>query len=98
MTRDELFERYVADTLDEEALAELARLREEDVEFAAQFDADLVATGKFRDAEGGVERIEKGNEGGTSKSAIAERFFQNRRIRFVQICSLFFSTRYVYTY
>ena len=65
MTRDELFERYVADTLDEEALAELARLREEDVEFAAQFDADLVATGKFRDAEGGVERIEKGNEGGT---------------------------------
>ena len=44
MTRDELFERYVADTLDEEALAELARLREEDVEFAAQFDADLVAT------------------------------------------------------
>ena len=65
MTRDELLERYVADTLDEEALAELAGLREEDAEFAARFDADLVATGKFREAGGRVERIEKGNEGAT---------------------------------
>ncbi|MEC8942148.1 MAG: hypothetical protein VYC95_05405, partial [Verrucomicrobiota bacterium] len=63
MTRDELFERYVADALDEDALAELASRREEDVEFAAQFDADLVATGKFRKAGGAVERIEKGQEG-----------------------------------
>ncbi len=63
MTRDELFERYVADTLDEEALVELAGLREEDAEFAARFDADLVATGKFREAGSGVERIEKENEG-----------------------------------
>ncbi|MED5419179.1 MAG: hypothetical protein VYA27_10775, partial [Verrucomicrobiota bacterium] len=63
MTRDELFERYVADALDEDALAELASRREEDVEFAAQFDADLVATGKFRKAGGAVERIEKGKEG-----------------------------------
>ena len=63
MTRDELFKRYVDDALDDDALAELASRREEDEEFAAQFDEDLVATGKFRKAGGVVERIKKGEKG-----------------------------------
>ena len=44
MTRAQLFERYLKDALDEKALAELARRREDDPDFSAQFDADLVAT------------------------------------------------------
>ena len=58
MTRAQLFERTLRDALDEDALAELARRREEDPEFAAKFDADLVATGKFRETKDGVVRIE----------------------------------------
>ena len=63
MTRDELFERYVDDALDDDALAELASRREEDEEFAARFDEDLLATGKFRKAGGVVVRIKKGDKG-----------------------------------
>ena len=58
MTRAQLFERTLRDALDEDALAELARRREEDPEFAAKFDADLVATGRFRETKDGVVRIE----------------------------------------
>ncbi len=58
MTRAQLFERTLRDALDEDALAELARRREEDPEFAAKFDADLVATGKFRETKDGVVRTE----------------------------------------
>ena len=58
MTRAQLFERTLRDALDEDALAELARRREEDPEFAAKFDADLVATGKFRETKDGVVRVE----------------------------------------
>ena len=61
MTRAQLFERYLKDALDEKALAELARRREDDPDFSAQFDADLVATGKFRKTRHGIERI-KGDE------------------------------------
>ena len=61
MTRAQLFERYLKDALDEKALAELARRREDDPDFSAQFDADLVATGKFRETRHGIERI-KGDE------------------------------------
>ena len=60
MTRAQLFERTLRDALDEDALAELARRREEDPEFAAKFDADLVATGRFRKTKDGVERIPGG--------------------------------------
>ena len=81
MTRAQLFERYLKDALDEKALAELARRREDDPDFSAQFDADLVATGKFRKTRHGIERIKedeiapkrpklitavKAEEGGTS--------------------------------
>ena len=58
MTRAQLFERYLRDALDKDALAELARRREGDPEFMDQFEADLVATGKFRKTKGGVQRIE----------------------------------------
>ena len=58
MTRDELVEGYVAGTLAEEALAGLEQRREEDEEFARKFAEDLIATGKFRESEGGgVERV-----------------------------------------
>ena len=63
MTRAQLFERTLRDALDEDALAELARRREEDPEFAAKFDADLVATGRFRKTKDGVERIPGGQAG-----------------------------------
>ena len=70
MTRDELFERYVDDALDDDALAELASRREEDEEFAARFDEDLLATGKFRKAGGVVVRIKKEDKGaGGSKDS-----------------------------
>lgn len=60
MTREELFDRYVADTLDDEATAELEALLTGDEEFAAQFAADLLATGAFEEVEGEVRRIEPG--------------------------------------
>lgn len=63
MTRAQLFERYLRDALDKDALAELARRREGDPEFMDQFEADLVATGKFRKTKGGVQRIEGGKPG-----------------------------------
>ena len=48
----------MAGTLTEEALAGLAQRREEDEEFARKFAEDWIATGKFRESEGGgVERI-----------------------------------------
>ena len=58
MTRDELFEQYVADTLDEAATAELGKLFGEDPAFAAQFAKDLVATGKFKEVGSELQRIE----------------------------------------
>jgi len=57
MTRKELFERYVADTLDEAAASELDRLLKEDAEFAAGFARDLLNTGKFEQAGSELRRI-----------------------------------------
>ncbi len=58
MTRDELFEHYVADTLDEAVIAELGKLFAEDPAYAAQFAKDLVATGKFKEVGSELQRIE----------------------------------------
>ena len=68
MTREELFDRYVQDTLDDEAVDELEKLLTGDPEFAARFAQDLIGTGKFRQVGSELQRIDPAdkdeNEGG----------------------------------
>ena len=66
MTREELFDRYVQDTLDDEAVDELEKLLTGDPEFAARFAQDLIGTGKFRQVGSELQRIDPADkdEGG----------------------------------